>query len=682
MKLSYRPEIDGLRAIAVCAVILYHAKITILGLPTFKGGFIGVDVFFVISGYLITSIILKESIATGSFSLRHFYERRIRRIIPALLFVMLISLPFAWIYLLPDDLVDYSKSILYSLGFISNFYFYSSGEQYGALSGFLKPFLHTWSLSVEEQFYIIYPIFLILTIKYFKKYLIHILVLGIIISMCLAEWTSRNYPSFSFYVLPTRVWELLSGAVLAYFEIIKGHRSKDRTLNSILPAVGFFLIIFSILFFNDKIFYPSFLTLFPVIGACLIIWFSNKNELTTKILSTKLFVGIGLISYSLYLWHYPIFAFGRYADFFSGSTLNKLIIGLTLLLLSTISYYFIEQSARKKKYKFKIVFVCIIISYFALIIINSNIILNNGYKHRLPKILVENLTTVPQFLLKNFDGKICYKNLKVNERCEFNTSSKRKVYLIGDSHMASLMFNLKDRIVQKDYQFIVSVYGGCLYYPGFNLVEVKTKKISSICNNNYFTSLKNTLSNETNSIIIFGGRFPVNLSNYFFDNKEGGVEDGKWKSKYTPIEQYDDIRNSFKNEVLELSKKNKIILIYPIPEVGVNPNRKIYLQFVNKRKKISKDTVLKNFLLKDINTSFEVYLSRTKSSFELLDSIKNNNVYRVYPHTLFCNSRVKNRCVTHDDKDIFYTDSNHPSLKGSEMINTLIMKELLNIELN
>ena len=148
MKLHYRPEIDGLRAIAIGAVILYHAQITILGHQPFKGGFIGVDIFFVISGYLITSIILKELLTTGTFSFKYFYERRARRILPALLFVMLVSLPFVWIYLMPENLLDYSKSIIYSLGFSSNFYFWFSGQQYGADSGLLKPFLHTWSLSV------------------------------------------------------------------------------------------------------------------------------------------------------------------------------------------------------------------------------------------------------------------------------------------------------------------------------------------------------------------------------------------------------------------------------------------------------------------------------------------------------------------------------------------------------
>ena len=163
---KYSPEIDSLRAISVVAVIIYHAKIYFFGHLFFAGGYYGVDIFFVISGYLITSIILKELILTGSFSFKNFYERRIRRIFPALLFVMLISLPFAWMYLLPSNLIDFSKSILYSLGFSSNFYFHYTGQEYGSDDGLIKPFLHTWSLSVEKQFYILFPIVLLITFKY------------------------------------------------------------------------------------------------------------------------------------------------------------------------------------------------------------------------------------------------------------------------------------------------------------------------------------------------------------------------------------------------------------------------------------------------------------------------------------------------------------------------------------
>jgi peptidoglycan/LPS O-acetylase OafA/YrhL len=178
MKLTYRPEIDGLRAVAVISVILYHAKTTIFELTPFKGGFIGVDIFFVISGYLITSLILKELYKTGEFSFIHFYERRARRILPALFTVILTSVFFAWTILLPGNFADYTKSVFYSLGFSSNFYFYYEGLKYGTDDGLLKPFLHTWSLSVEEQFYIIFPVILIVSFKYFRSHLLSVMIIG------------------------------------------------------------------------------------------------------------------------------------------------------------------------------------------------------------------------------------------------------------------------------------------------------------------------------------------------------------------------------------------------------------------------------------------------------------------------------------------------------------------------
>ena len=674
MKLTYRPEIDGLRAIAVGAVILYHAQITIFGYQPFRGGFVGVDIFFVISGYLITSIILKELVTTSSFSFKHFYERRIRRILPALLFVMLVTLPFAWMYLMPLSFVDFSKSILYSLGFSSNFYFHYSGQQYGAESGLLKPFLHTWSLSVEEQFYILFPIVLIITFKYFRNHLLTILVIGLIISLQIADFASRNYSSANFYFLHTRMWELLAGSILAYFEITLGHRSKNKTLNLILPSIGVFLIGHSILFFNDEMFHPSFYTLSPIIGVCLIIWFSNKDELITKILSTKLFVGIGLMSYSLYLWHYPIFAFDRIIEFSQGSLFKKLLLAIIIVILSTLSYYFIERPARNKKNKFKFLISLILISISILVIVNIHIVQKNGYKVRLPEIFQKNLSEVPWDMLKNSDGKECHNNI---EGCKFNTSSNKKVYIIGDSHMSALMFNLNDRVFKKNYQFITSTLGGCLFYPGFNKVEDKTMKLDEKCNNAYFQKLKEILSKDKNSIVIFGGRFPLYLSNYFFDNQEGGIEGKEWGIKYVSVDRYETIQASFQNEVSELSKNNKIILVYPIPEVGWHVPSKL-LRTIPRQVKLIKDYLIpKNY----ITTSYEVYKNRTKSSFELLDFIQGNNIYRVYPHKLFCDTEIKNRCVTHDDKNIFYADDDHPSLKGAEMINDLIMKEIEKIEL-
>ena len=211
--LKYRREIDGSRAIAVAAVVLYHADFTFRGLTVFKGGFIGVDIFFVISGYLITSIILRE-MAENKFSFAGFYERRARRILPALFTVMLASIPFAWMYMLPKALKEYAGSVLSGLAFGSNIWFWQEASYWTEPSA-LKPLLHTWSLSVEEQFYVLFPVALVLIWKFARRYLTSLFVLGFLLSLQLAHSGSVRFPDESFYLLPSRGWELLAGALLA-----------------------------------------------------------------------------------------------------------------------------------------------------------------------------------------------------------------------------------------------------------------------------------------------------------------------------------------------------------------------------------------------------------------------------------------------------------------------------------
>jgi len=265
MKLNYRPEIDGLRAISVLAVIFYHLELSLYEKNLFQGGFLGVDFFFVISGYLITSLILKELSLTGSFSLKNFYERRARRILPALILVMLFSIPFAWKYLLPSSLIDYSKTLLYSLGFTSNFYFYNIQSNYFDLDSKFRPFLHTWSLSVEEQFYLLFPIFLLIIYKFKKDLIFKSLLILVILNLLLIHFLGNfNFkqpyineelsfiaPSFltSFYLTTGRIWEVLVGSILAYMEISKGSRTSNKVICEFFSFIGLILIFYSIFFF-------------------------------------------------------------------------------------------------------------------------------------------------------------------------------------------------------------------------------------------------------------------------------------------------------------------------------------------------------------------------------------------------------------------------------------------------
>jgi len=677
MKTNYRSEIDGLRAFAVLAVILYHAKIELFGQNFFEGGFIGVDIFFVISGYLITSIILKELVTTGKFSFKYFYERRVRRILPALLFVMLVSLPFAWIYLLPISFIDFSKSILYSLGFSSNFYFHFSGQEYGAESGLLTPFLHTWSLSVEEQYYILFPILLFIIFRYLKKYIILILIISFAGSLGLAEWASRNYHSLNFYILPTRVWELLAGSILAHSEIYLNHRSKNKILNLILPTIGFFLIGYSFLFFDDEMLHPSIYTLLPITGACLIIWFSENNEPLSKILSFKPIVGIGLISYSLYLWHYPIFAFSDIIELTKDDIYKKILLGLVILLLSIISYYFIERPARNKNNNFSLIFGLLIFIFLIILVFNYVSVENKGFEKRKHISKIFKKTTInPGDLLSTVTGKnFISKNIKFSY-----SPNNTNLILVGDSHAKSLSYNLFNRTNMNKYNFLTSIYSGCQFILNVNRVNKKTLKEFPNCSSKTQRERQNFINEKKDSIIVLFGRLPLILEEERFYNPELNKFEGKMKdfiqnedkSLNTIQSRQQNIANNYIKTVLNLLQNNhKIIIVYPMPEVGVSVPRYIFNQ--------SKGVFEKK---KYFTTSYEAYKKRTKKSFKLLNFIKHDNIYRVFPHKLFCDTFIENRCLTHDDKSIFYFDDDHPSFKGADMINDLIMKEIEKIELN
>ena len=671
-KIKYRPEIDGLRAIAVFAVIFYHSEAELFDSYFFPGGFIGVDIFFVISGYLITSLILKELKFTNNFSFKNFYERRTRRIIPALLTVILFSLPVGWFYLLPIDIIEFSKSILYSIGFSSNYFFYFSDIEYNALDSLFKPFLHTWSLSVEEQYYILFPVTLLLIFKFFRKFLLTFLFIILIGSLILANLTGPENFSLNFYSIHTRIWQLISGSILAYIEISKNYRSNNNSLNEFLPILGLIFIFYSFFFYNDKILHPSFTTILPIIGVCLVIWFSNEGGIVTKILSSKYFVGTGLISYSLYLWHFPIFSFAKIIEFTEGDLLKKAFLIILTIIVSKISFKFIEQRFRNRNItSLKTLIYSIIFSLGLILIFNVAILQNNGFKDRLPKILQQSSGT--EFIwktLKNEKGETCWK--KVDDYCIFNPDGKKKAIIIGDSQVGSIAPNLKDRLIAEDYRVKIILFGGCWYLPDFTKFE-STGEIDDSCDSKTQNKIREILLSSTNETIIIGGRLPLYLSKKYFDNEEGGEERrlmgsdfGYFKSLNNSLTVKKTIRNSL-NELLE--KGHKVVLIYPIPEVGWHVPKKINSNWKNR--------FFNNEYEKDITTSFEVFKKRTKESFDLLDSINHTNLSKVYPHKLFCNNPIKDRCITHDNRFIFYADDDHPSKIGAKMINNLILDKIL-----
>jgi peptidoglycan/LPS O-acetylase OafA/YrhL len=340
--MNYRREIDGLRAVAVIPVVLFHA-----GFSAFSGGYIGVDVFFVISGYLITTLIISER-QSGSFTLLRFYERRARRILPALFFVMSLCIPFAWLWLMPAERKAFFESLGAMAVFSSNILFWHESD-YFAPAAELKPLLHTWSLAVEEQYYVLFPLFLAGVWRFGKRWTVAFLAALALASFATAMWAVQTHPAFAFYLLPARGWEIFAGALLAFFLEEYGETLRSRGISQLPSLFGLLLIAFAAIAFDRYMPYPSQYTLVPAIGTALIIVFATPDTFTGKLLGSRLLVGIGLISYSVYLWHQPLFAFARNYCLDEPGKLLMTALAVAALFLGGLSWKFVESPFRRKQ---------------------------------------------------------------------------------------------------------------------------------------------------------------------------------------------------------------------------------------------------------------------------------------------------------------------------------------------
>ena len=336
MALAYRREIDGLRALAVLPIVLFHA-----GFEHFAGGYVGVDVFFVISGFLITSIIVGQQ-AAGSFRFKDFYERRARRILPALFFVLLLCVPMAWLWMLPGEVVEFAQSLRAVLGFASNFYFWGDSGYFSTSSEY-RPLLHTWSLAVEEQYYLLFPVLLIVLLRWQARVAVAAIVILGAASLLLAEYTARPAPMFAFFMLPTRVWEFAIGSLAVFAEHrLGGSECSGRRWHEALGIAGVLMILWSVFMFSKSLPYPSAWTMLPTLGAALIILFANEGTLVGRLLGLSPIVLLGLISYSAYLWHQPVFAFARLRQLDPLSVGQSVGLVIASFVLGYLSWKFVE----------------------------------------------------------------------------------------------------------------------------------------------------------------------------------------------------------------------------------------------------------------------------------------------------------------------------------------------------
>ncbi len=513
MPLTYRADIDGLRAIAVLVVIFYHA-----GLSGFSGGFVGVDVFFVISGFLITSIISKE-IYSGEFSIARFYERRIRRIFPALFPVLAFTVIVSAILFNHLEFKAFGQSIVATTLFASNILFWRESGYFDAAS-VTKPLLHTWSLAVEEQFYIFFPL-LLSTINRFSKNNYLPWLLGIcLVSLIASIYGAYTHQMATFYLVPTRAWELLFGSILALGVIPK---IKSNIILNLFSIIGLCLILYSVLAFSDTTIFPGASALLPVGGATLIIYTGEGERgksAISKLLGLKPLVYIGLISYSLYLWHWPLFVFVKYLFFRDLKPLEIFLIILATCIISAFSLTFIEKPFRGKKSVisdrkklFGLAAIVMLISSMVGIVIDVRDGMNGRIERFNPGITAPFTKVQNDKIWDKYEewGKITEKlKAGVNPPTVGTMNIKPTFAIYGDSHAVALIPAIEYEANQYMVSGFVLTMGGV---PPLSGIDISDDSVDEVrINNGVLNFIKVHPEIKT---VILAGRWAANIKGHY-----------------------------------------------------------------------------------------------------------------------------------------------------------------------
>lgn len=605
----YRPDIDGLRALAVIPVVLFHMG---LGCP---GGFIGVDIFFVISGYLITSIIIKD-ISNDEFSMPRFWERRIRRILPALTFVMLATILLGAFFLYPKNFKDFGQEIVAQATMVSNIYFWQQ-DDYFATQSELLPLLHTWSLAVEEQFYLFFPILLAFLSRKNIRHAFKWTGILLAASFVWSIYGMKVYPEATFFLLPGRAWELLIGSVIALFRYKK---TLPYIANEILSWLGVALIFYSIIFYDTQTPFPGPAALLPCLGAALLI-FCNHQKLTSsaKILALPPFVFIGKISYSLYLWHWPLMVYTRYASNAEPSLSIRISLVIASTILAYISWKYVESPFRKhsptqvNKRVFRAFYICTGVS----ILIGAVLYKGKGIPARFSDDVLA-YTNVASEKVKIDKADI----LKTNTLpLIFKPKENQQILPIlvwGDSHTRCMAPVLRDICKESNTNLYVATHGGAPPILDVNhpkekdlpennaavMAFIKNKKITDVllvCRWSYYAlgvpssgstpTLVNPLHPELPPKVVFKTQFNETIKQL----KEAGVQ--VWIMKQVPLQDTSAPealanalrfgynmnalgipktqhiqRQSFVNEIFESLVDESIHVIDPLPYLSSNPD--------------------------------------------------------------------------------------------------------------
>jgi peptidoglycan/LPS O-acetylase OafA/YrhL len=620
MNKSRRVDIDTLRGLSVISVIIYH-----LDSSLFPYGYLGVDLFFVISGYLITKSIISDY-KLKKFKFTEFYLRRIKRILPVLLTVLLFSFLFAVIILLTNDLKKFSESLLTSLSFVSNIYFWITGG-YFSTNDQLKPLLHLWSLSVEEQFYVFFPLFLYIVFKTIKKFNFKILIILLIIifSFSLNLFSIfKGYNDAIFFLFPARIWQFGIGSLFAFFPNLK---IKNMWIDTIYLFFAISLIIINFLF--QPVFLPNGSLM--CLGASLILYKSiNQNNFFSNIFKIQPLIFIGLISYSLYLWHWPVISFLKYI-YIDELTSELMVVSLIMIsVLSILSWKFIEQPFLYK-YSNKKILSYVSIGYIILIISSLIILNSNNLPSRYGKLPNQIADAVDsnyrcsknlEKIILFGDGYACYINNKVEDSVKSILYGNSHALMYGWAYRSSLILNNQKGIT-------AGLNGGCLPFIDVNR-SLKCLKKAKL----FYNSIIN--SKDIKNVIIGLTWY----SNILVDEQNKVYADDDFK-----------IRRKSLNFLIDSLKKNNknVYLIGPIEIPGIDFPSKLSREMIFKKRKNIE-------LFKNKDDFTKTYLKEIKY-FE--DKLFDNFIQ---PHKELCDEV---NCYFTDKKGSFFSDSNHLSYYGS-----------------
>ncbi|OLP61524.1 hypothetical protein BJF93_00920 [Xaviernesmea oryzae] len=655
--MQHRPEIDGLRTLAVLPVLLFHA-----GLPGFSGGYVGVDLFFVISGYLITGIILSSERGHG-FSLLAFYERRVRRIMPALFLVILACLPFAWITMLPEQMASFGKSLMAVCLFVSNILF-TLQTGYFASDAELQPLLHTWSLAVEEQFYVFFPLIMMATRRLPARTRMAILILVAAVSLALAQWTVGRAPSEAFYLPHTRAWELLTGALAAFWMSERNQKGHDGA-----AMLGLAAIAVSVVAYDASTPVPSLYALLPVLGALAIILFAQPGTRVARLLSYKAMTGIGLISYSLYLWHQPLFAFARIQSPTEPSLGRMLLLTLLAFVLAYLSWRCVEQPfrSRARPTRRSGVTALGVTAASGALVIGIGLVAQSGegLAFRVPAAAREAAAaagkTDPVMGTCLFDKGEAALPHPV-KACLTPGTAASPTILIGDSHAGAMAGEALRGFSAAGEPLYVMAHSACVGFSGF---AVSDPKYHLRCNR-FFTGIEDYIARSGIETVIMLSRWSLYVDGSPFDNGEGGIE----HRRPTYVDLFDRrdsmgaqddperrarVLKAYLDDIRAyLDRGLNVVLIYPVPEAGWNVP----------------DTVARMIMNGDplplITTSYARYVERNKAVIDAFDTLQHPRLRKVKAADAFCHQPLADRCLNADGAgSMLYFDDNHISDQGA-----------------